>query len=259
MSPEQARGERNIDYRSDIYSLGAVAYEMLTGERPFRADNLHELVYRQVTTEPMAPHELNPDVPQEVSEIISDCLRKEPERRIESAGALWRGLEAVVTARAGRPESPPRRGPVWIALPFVVVLAGGVAIALTLASRTGADSAFARAESLLAQAAIAAEAGNDSLARELHCAALEDYPRLAGQLPRGYCDPTWQRRSERIDQEAVRLYTRALLHAERGETERAMELFCQVVREYPAYTEAREAVRQLQGDATEDSTTSVCP
>lgn len=56
-----------------------------------------------------------------------------------------------------------------------------------------------------------------------------------------------QQRSERIDQEAVRLYTRALLYADRGNTERAIELFNQVTRDFPEYTEAHEALRQIQG------------
>jgi hypothetical protein len=56
-----------------------------------------------------------------------------------------------------------------------------------------------------------------------------------------------QERSERIDQEAVRLYTRALLYADRGNTDRAIELFNQVTRDFPEYTEAHEALRQIQG------------
>jgi len=56
-----------------------------------------------------------------------------------------------------------------------------------------------------------------------------------------------QHRSEQIDQEAVRLYTRALLYADRGDTDRAIELFSQVTRDFPEYTEAHEALRQIQG------------
>jgi TolB-like protein len=66
-------------------------------------------------------------------------------------------------------------------------------------------------------------------------------PLPAGQLQER------QERSSRIDQEAVRLYTRGLLYAERGDTERAIELFSRVTQEFPEYTEAREALRQIQG------------
>lgn len=77
MSPEQARGEADIDHRADVYALGAVAYEMLTGERPINAANLHELIYRHATDRPKPLGEHLPGVPGQVEVAVMRCLAAE--------------------------------------------------------------------------------------------------------------------------------------------------------------------------------------
>ena len=95
MSPEQARGDSDIDHRADIYQLGAVAYEMLSGARPFKAKNLHELIYRHVTEDPTPLRTIAPEVSEQVSDVIMGCLAKDREKRIESAQRVAATLATV--------------------------------------------------------------------------------------------------------------------------------------------------------------------
>src|SRR6266567_1314243 len=81
MSPEQAAGDREIDGRSDLYSLGVVGYQMLVGELPFTAPTVPGILMKQITED--APHitERRPDCPEELAACVMRCLEKEPERR----------------------------------------------------------------------------------------------------------------------------------------------------------------------------------
>lgn len=105
MSPEQAAGDREIDGRSDIYSLGVVAYQMLTGELPFQAPSVAALLMKQISEAPAPIDRRRPEVPRELSQIVMRCLEKDPEDRWPTADALRRALETntytAPPARAG--------------------------------------------------------------------------------------------------------------------------------------------------------------
>ncbi len=94
MSPEQAAGEREIDGRSDIYSLGVVAYQMLSGELPFNAPTVAGILMKQITEPAPLLHEKMPDIPEDLSLAVARCLEKDPANRWPSADGLRRALES---------------------------------------------------------------------------------------------------------------------------------------------------------------------
>jgi tRNA A-37 threonylcarbamoyl transferase component Bud32 len=93
MSPEQAAGERQIDGRSDLYSLGIVTYQMLTGELPFNAPTVAGILMKQITEPAPDVRGRRPDVPEDLALAVSRCLEKDPENRWPTADALRRALE----------------------------------------------------------------------------------------------------------------------------------------------------------------------
>src|SRR5690606_11921473 len=94
MSPEQAAGESEIDGRSDLYSLGIVAYQMLSGELPFNAPTVAGILMKHITEPAQLLHEKHPDVPEDLSLAVARCLEKDPANRWPSADALRRALES---------------------------------------------------------------------------------------------------------------------------------------------------------------------
>ena len=101
MSPEQAMGEREVDGRSDIYSLGVVGYQLLTGRVPFSAGNSMALLLKHVSERPQPIAELRPDVPPGVREAIERALAKSPEDRWSTAAAF---REALLADRNAAPN-----------------------------------------------------------------------------------------------------------------------------------------------------------
>jgi eukaryotic-like serine/threonine-protein kinase len=120
MSPEQAAGEREIDGRSDVYSLGVVSYQMLTGELPFTAPTVAGILMKQITEPAPDLRGRRPDVPEDLALAVSRCLEKDPENRWPSADALRRALESRVvsgyrptgtTFKGQRPSASPSPRP----------------------------------------------------------------------------------------------------------------------------------------------------
>jgi serine/threonine protein kinase len=87
MAPEQVQGKRG-DERTDIYSLGAMLYEMATGSVPFEGDNPFIVMNSRITGDPIAPRKLNREIPKEIEEIILHAMEREPHRRYASAAAM---------------------------------------------------------------------------------------------------------------------------------------------------------------------------
>ena len=100
-SPEQGRG-REVDHRSDLYSLGVVMYELLTGVRPFTGANANALIYQHCYVEPKRPCEHAAEVGEALEAICMRLLQKAPEHRYQSAGDLVVDLERLVHGKIGR-------------------------------------------------------------------------------------------------------------------------------------------------------------
>lgn len=113
ISPEQAKGIRNLDAGTDIYSLGVVLYELVVGRVPFLADTPYTIIHDHIYKPLPLPTEMNPGVPKEVEQVLLTVLQKERSRRYESAGELAKAFAKAVARsdmeeishHALRPES----------------------------------------------------------------------------------------------------------------------------------------------------------
>lgn len=117
MAPEQARGQsRDVGPAVDVYSLGAVLYETLTGRPPFRAESAAETVNQLLTQDPVPPSRLNGKVPRALETICLMCLRKEPARRYASAAELSADLRRFLRHEpiVAKPIGPMRRLSHWV-------------------------------------------------------------------------------------------------------------------------------------------------
>jgi serine/threonine-protein kinase len=103
LSPEQAQG-RPVDARADLYAIGVVLYELLTGEVPFDAESPVTVALMQVSEPPVPPHQLNPAIPADVEAVVLRALEKDPDRRFQTADEFITALESP---REVVPPPPP--------------------------------------------------------------------------------------------------------------------------------------------------------
>lgn len=96
MSPEQIRGEK-ADGRTDVFSAGCILYELLSGSRPFTGESATTILYNIVNERPKPIVDQNPEVPQEVEEVLDRALAKRPEDRFQTAGEMSRELEKILS------------------------------------------------------------------------------------------------------------------------------------------------------------------
>ncbi|HVY37559.1 MAG TPA: serine/threonine-protein kinase, partial [Polyangia bacterium] len=108
MSPEQCRDSANLDFRTDLYSLGCVLYEMVTARPPFTHTTLGDLVVAHMTEAPADARALNPAVPAAVAELIGELLRKEPAERPASMRVVADRLAAFLGGLTTVPEASPK-------------------------------------------------------------------------------------------------------------------------------------------------------
>jgi serine/threonine protein kinase len=108
MAPEQVAGKA-VDYRTDIYSLGLMLYEMFTGSQAFQADTAVAVALKQMRETPPPPHEVEPSIPVGIERAILKCLEKEPGKRFQSVAELEGALRsAAASANPAPPASVPK-------------------------------------------------------------------------------------------------------------------------------------------------------
>jgi eukaryotic-like serine/threonine-protein kinase len=132
MSPEQVRGAP-VDHRSDLFSLGAILYEMLSGQRAFKRDTAAETMTAILKEEPPELTGTNPGIAPGLDRIVHRCLEKEPEQRFQSASDLGFAIEALSgTSKSVAMPTPAPRGAKWriaalVGLVLVAIAAGWIA------------------------------------------------------------------------------------------------------------------------------------
>jgi eukaryotic-like serine/threonine-protein kinase len=155
MAPEQAAGKA-IDGRVDIYSVGAILYEMLTADPPHHGANTMEILSKKATESPTPPRDLNPDVPEALEEVVMRCLERDPDRRPQTMGALEyeltksaKGRGSAVAAVLGL-KPPEDTGATWgeesskprLFDPVAIQPRRGSMPSIPIATRTGTTGAL---------------------------------------------------------------------------------------------------------------------
>lgn len=124
MAPEQIKGHR-VDARTDLYSLGALLFEMTTGTVPFKGDNIYTIMNARLVGDPPAPRTINPDIPPKVEEIILHALERNPNDRYQSAAEMKAALDCPnavkLTGRNTRLNAP-KMWRIWLRIlrPYIV-------------------------------------------------------------------------------------------------------------------------------------------
>jgi len=141
MAPEQLAGDSAADHRIDIYAVGLLAYELVTGESPFTGPSPRETLAAQLTRDPKPLHEVSPEIPRTLSALIMRCLAKDPAARPQRAEEILHELDSMtmpigITPQSGGVDAPVRRKS-W---------AGFAAVAILIAVLAGVGYAVSRSK-----------------------------------------------------------------------------------------------------------------
>ena len=140
MSPEQVKG-RAVDGRSDIFSLGVMLYEMVTGEKPFPGQNITTVIYKIVNEDPVPPRQINPSIHPGISAVVMRALEKEPDQRYQNCREMLEDLRNYrsIAPGAGNPQS-------------TMIMGGGSPVATVVSGNTGGRGFTGEDQTVLATA-----------------------------------------------------------------------------------------------------------
>ena len=168
MSPEQARGDDELDHRVDIYALGVIMYEISTGRVPFAGTNYLSVISQVLNEDPVPLRELCPELSEEFEAIVQRAMAKDRRDRYADANEMLADLNALIddptrsTERAKitgpRRKAAGKRGPariVWVAGVAVIVAAIAVTVKMTMGGSSGASGSTAPVAAVPADAAVA--------------------------------------------------------------------------------------------------------
>jgi eukaryotic-like serine/threonine-protein kinase len=149
MAPEQLAGDAAADHRMDIYAVGLLAYELVTGVSPFTSPSPRETLAAQLTRDPQPLHEVSPGIPRSLSALIMRCLAKDPAQRPQTADEILHELDSMtmplgVTPETGGAPAKSSRRP-WMgaaAVAILVAVIGGVGYAVVRYGRQSQPAAI---------------------------------------------------------------------------------------------------------------------